>query len=139
MKPVEKPEDFIRRGKAKAATDSQFDKRVLDDSFVAMEQAVARRSRPRILRSRTVKFAAAVIIIAAGLLVIPSRQPHEEPPTGKVAESPVRMLSAMSLNMAYRKGGIEAVDSVSAEAFEALGAAPAKASMRELLTGLNGV
>ena len=143
MKPIDNTESFVRRGKAKVRTDAQMDTRVLDNSFAAMDEAATGRSSPAqmILRSKMARLAAAIVIITAlGLLMIPSEKSEQAPPPiGKVARSPAEMLSAMSLNMAYRRGGIEAVDEVSAEAFKALGSKPAKVSVRELLTGLNGV
>ena len=143
MKPTDNTEDFVRCGKAKVATDPQMDKRVLDDSFAAMDETVAGKSSVAriILQSRAIKLAAAaVIIIAVGLLVNQPEPPEQEPPEiGKVVKSPVEMLSAMSLNMAYRRGGLEAMDDLSNKAFEKLGSKPARVSVRELLTGSNGV
>ncbi|UCE46245.1 MAG: hypothetical protein JSW47_11540, partial [Phycisphaerales bacterium] len=136
-------EDFVRRGKTKVATNSQMDKRVLDDSFAVMDETVAGKSSVvrMILQSRAAKLAAAaVIIIAVGLLVNQSSPPEQKPPEiGNVAESPAEMLSVMSLNMAYRRGGMEAVDDVSDKAFKALGSKPDSVSLRELLTESNGV
>jgi len=143
MKPNENTENFVRRGKAKVATDPQMDKRVLDDSFAAMDETAV--GSPGIVRmivhSRAAKIAsAAVIIVAVGLLVNQPEPPEHKPPKiGKVVKSPAEMLSAISLKMAYRRGGIEAVDEVSNKAFEELGSGPASVSLRELLTESNGV
>ncbi len=143
MKPIENTENFVRRGKAKVTTDPQMDKSVLDDSFAAMDETAAGRSSVArmILRSRAAKLAAAAaIIMAVGLLMIQSNPPEQaHAPTRNVAKSPVEMLSVMSLNMADRRGGIEAVDDLSNEAFDMLGSQPAKVSIRELLTESNGV
>ncbi len=142
MKPIEDTEKFVRRGKAKVATNPQMDRRVLDDSLAAMDEATGSSSATRImLRSRVARLtAAAAIIIAVGLLVIQSNPPEQaHAPTRRVAKSPADMLSVMSLNMAYRRGGIEAMDDQSNEAFEMLGSKPAKVSIRELLTESNGV
>ena len=142
MKPIENTENFVRRGKAKVATDPQMDRRVLDDSLAAMDEATGSSSTTRMmLRSRAAKLAAAAaIIIAVGLLMIqsnPREQTHA--PTVNVAKSPADMLSVMSLTMAYRRGGIEALDNQSNEAFEMLGSQPTTVSIRELLTESNGV
>jgi len=142
MKPTDNSENFVRRGKAKVATDPQMDKRVLDDSFAAMDETAAGPSIVRMIaHSRAAKIvAAAVIIIAVGLLMNQPEPPEQKPPNiGNVTKSPVEMLSAMSLNMAYRRGGLEAMDDLSNEAFEKLGSKPAGVSVRELLTGSNGV
>jgi hypothetical protein len=143
MKPIDNTEDFVRRGKTKVTTDPQMDKRVLDDSFEAMDETTTGRAGvARTVLQRTVaKLAtAAVIILAVGLLITQSRPPQRaHAPGRKVAKSPAEMLSVMSLNMAYRRGGIEAVDDVSNKAFEMLGSRPAQVSMRELLAESNGV
>ncbi|MHC4315128.1 MAG: hypothetical protein ACYSW3_22010, partial [Planctomycetota bacterium] len=54
--------------------------------------------------------AVAVIIVAIGLIaVFVHRGPDEQIGSGN-GQSPTKMMSAMSLTMAYRRGGIEAVD-----------------------------
>jgi hypothetical protein len=144
MKPTEDIERFVRRGKPDVTTGRAMDKRVLDDSFDAMDKAIS-AGKPSaagmILRSRAVRLAAAaVIIVAVGLLMV-YRKPPVQPPPGiaSAAKSPAEMLTAMSLNMAWRRGGIEAVDEQSSKAFEMLGSKPAKVSIQELLVELNGV
>jgi len=47
-------------------------------------------------------------------------------------------MTAMSLNIAYRKGGMEEVDRQCDMAFEMLGPRPGKISVREILAELNG-
>ncbi|MEA3224562.1 MAG: hypothetical protein U9Q07_01330 [Planctomycetota bacterium] len=142
MKHIENTENFVRHGKANVATDPQMDRRVLNDSLAAMDEATGSSSATRVmLRSRAAKLAAAAaIIIAVGLLIIQSNPPEQEhAPTRNVAKSPAEMLSVMSLTMAYRRGGIEALDDQSSEAFDMLGSQPTKVSVRELLAESNGV
>ncbi|MHC4626730.1 MAG: hypothetical protein ACYTDV_07085 [Planctomycetota bacterium] len=142
MKPTENTEDFVRRGKAKVTTDPQMDRRVLDDSFEAMDEATGALSPARrTLRNRMAGLAAAaLIILGVGLLSNQFAPSEQEPPnTRRVAKSPAEMLSVLSLNMAYRRGGLEAVDDVSNEAFKMLDSKPAGVSVRELLAGSNGV
>lgn len=66
-----------------------------------------------IIKSRLAKLAAAaVIIIAIGLFLI-GRNPEEQTKNRtkiQVAKSPAEMLTVASLNVAYRKGGLEAVE-----------------------------
>jgi len=121
-----------------------MDKRTLNDSFAAMGETI-RANKPSaagmILRSRAAKLAAAaVIIVAIGLLMVYRNPPVQQPPQKEiVAKSPAEMLTAMSLNLAWRRGGIEAVDEQSSKAFKMLESKPAKASIQELLLELNGV
>ena len=145
MKPTENIEEFVRHEKPDVNTGDTMDKRTLNDSFATMDDTIrANKTNAAgiILRSRAAKLAAAaVILVTAGLLMLYRNPPapQEPPPTVSVAKSPAEMLTGMSLNMAWRRGGIEAVDEQSKKAFEMLGTQPAKASIRELLVELNGV
>ena len=145
MKPTKNIEEFVRLEKPHVTTDRQMDKRTLNDSFAAMDEII-RVDKPNaagiILRSRAAKLAAAaVIIVSVGLLMIYRNQPipQEPPKTVRVAKSPAEMLTGMSLNMAWRRGGIEAMDEQSRQAFKMLESKPAKATIQELLVELNGV
>lgn len=116
MKPIEDTEKFVRRGKANVTTDSRMDRRALDDSFAAMDETIAAgRSSVAmmILRSGAMKVAAAAaaaIVIVA--LFIVGRVPRGPEPArvGQQAASAIEMVTAMSLERAYRQGGIEAVE-----------------------------
>jgi hypothetical protein len=145
MKPVKNIEDFVKLEKPNVTTGETMDERTLNDSFTAMDETI-RAGKPNaagmILRSRAAKLAAAaVIIVSVGLLMIYRNppMPQQPPQTEIVAKSPAEMLTAMSLNIAWRRGGIEAIDNQSEKAFEMLGSQPAKASIQELLVELNGV
>jgi len=145
MKPARNIEEFVKLEKPDVTTGGEMDKRTLDDSFAAMDKTI-RANKPSaawiILRSRAARLAAAaVIIVGVGLLMVYRNPPvpQQPPQTVSVAKSPAEMLSAMSLNMAWRRGGIEAMDDQSQEAFKMLGSQPAKASIQELLFELNGV
>jgi hypothetical protein len=145
MKPTENIEESVRLEKPHVTTGGTMDKQTLNDSFAAMDETI-RANKPGaagiILRSRAVKLAAAaVIIVSVGLLMVYRNPPapQQPPQITSVAKSPAEMLTAMSLNIAWRRGGIEAVDDQSQEAFKMLGSKPAKASIQELLIELNGV
>ena len=145
MKSKDNIEEFVRLAKPHVTTGEQMDKRTIGDSFAAMNETIRagkRNAAGIILRSRAAKLAAAaVIIVGIGLLMV-YRNPPAPQQTSKivsVAKSPAEMLTAMSLNLAWRRGGIEAIDNQSEKAFEMLGSQPAKASIQELLVELNGV
>jgi hypothetical protein len=144
MKPEENIEEFVKLEKPYVTTGSEMDKRTIDDSFAAMDETI-RAQRPStpgtIFRSRATKLAvAAVIFVAVSLLMVHQNPPVQQPPQPEsVAKSPAEMLSAMSLNLAWRQGGIEAVDEQSDKAFKMLGSKPAKATIEELSVELNGV
>lgn len=82
--------------------------------------------------------AAAVIIVGIGLHAVLVHQGPGEQPVPKVAKSPAEMVTAMSLKIAYRHGGIEAVEKQFEKALEMLGPRPAKITVKELLAEFNG-
>ncbi len=144
MKSAKNIEEFVKLEKPQVATGGEMDERTLNDSFAAMDRTIRAgrlNTAGRILRSRAAKLAAAaVILVAVGLLMIYRNPPtpQQMPRTVHAVKSPAEMLTAMSLSIAYRRGGIEAVDEQSEKAFEMLGSQPAKASIQELLVELNG-
>jgi len=143
MKPTKNIEEFVKLEKPHVTTGETMDKRTLNDSFAAMDQTIRAKKRSTAgIRSRAAKLAAAaVIIVAIGLLMVYRNPPlpQQPPRTVNVAKSPAEMLTAMSLNLAWRRGGIEAVDEQSEKAFKVLGSQPAEASIQKLLVELNGV
>ena len=82
--------------------------------------------------------AAAVIIIAIGLHAFFVHQGPGEQPAPKVAKTPTRMMTAMSLTMAYRRGGIDAVDEQCDKAIRMLGPRPLPLTLGQLLSENNG-
>ncbi|MHC4088363.1 MAG: hypothetical protein ACYSWZ_19825 [Planctomycetota bacterium] len=82
--------------------------------------------------------AVAVIIVAIGLIaVFVHRGPDEQIGSGN-GQSPTKMMSAMSLTMAYRRGGIEAVDKQYEKAIRMLGPKPVGLTVKQLLKKTNG-
>lgn len=94
-----------------------------------------------IIKSPVTKLAAAaVIIIAIGLFV--SHQGPEEridmPVTSRVERSPAEMMTLISLNVAYRRGGMEAVEKQCEQALDMLRPQHKKISIQQLLAENNG-
>jgi hypothetical protein len=147
MKPTENIEEYVKLEKPHVTTGDEVDKRTLNDSFAAMDKTIRSNKQSvagAILRSRAVKLAAAAVIFVAISLLMVYRNPpipEQQQPNQMVsaAKSPADMLTAMSLNLAWRRGGIEAVDEQSGKAFKMLGSKPAKATIEELSIELNGV
>jgi len=142
MKPTENIEKFVRLEKPHVTTGGEMDKRTLNDSFAAMDKTV-RANKPNaagiILRSRAARLvaAAAVIILAVALPAILRNPdvPAEEP---DFTQSPVAMQSILSVNIAYRRGGLEAVDRQCQIAMEMLGPRPAEQTIEQILAEFNG-
>ncbi|MHC4587381.1 MAG: hypothetical protein ACYS3N_22875, partial [Planctomycetota bacterium] len=82
--------------------------------------------------------AAAVIIVAIGLMAVFLHREPGERVSPRFEKSPTKMMSAMSLTMAYRRGGIEAVDEQYEKAIRMLGPKPAGLTVKQLLTKTNG-
>ena len=144
MKPEENIEELVKLEKPHVITGGEMDKRTLNDSFAVMDETIQakRPSAARIiLRSKAVKLAAAaVIFVTVSLLMVYQNPPVQQPPQPpSVPKTPAEMLSAMSLNLAWRRGGIEAMDEQSSKAFELLGTKPVETTIEELSLELNGV
>ena len=147
MRKKEDIEKFVRVRKPRVTTSRQMDKHTLDDSFAAMEQTIRTKSAVHklsapgiIIRSRMIKLtaaAAAVIIVGIGLLAIFVHQGPGEQPV-PVVKSPTKMMSAISLTMAYRRGGIDAVDEQCEKAIRMLGPRPLRLTLGQLLSENNG-
>ena len=148
MKPKENIEKFIRVRKPHVTTSRQMDKRTLDNSFAAMDQTIRAKSASHkssalriIIRNRMIKLtaAAAVIIVGIGLLAIFVHQgPGEQNVTDIVAEafdSPAEILTMKSLKIAFRRGGVEAIENQCDKALKILGPEPASLSKADLFNG----
>lgn len=144
MKPIKHTEAFVKRARLQITTDPQMDKRVMEDAFEAMQKGTGASTSSTAWmwpQSRVIRLAAAaMILVAIGLLAIYFSQPKPVPSGPvQVATSSADMMSVMSLNMAYRRGGIEAVDDLADMAFALPESKPSRLSVRELLTESNGV
>jgi len=83
--------------------------------------------------------AAAVIIIAVHFFIThPDQRKQERPRIGEVTQSPVEMITAISLERAFQHGGIEAVENQFKKAFKPTGPAPRSLSIEQILKELNG-
>ena len=104
------------------------------------------KKRPNALRFlwvRPLVRVAAVIAIVAFVILLTHHRPvkHIAQPVATVANtvrSPADMLSVLSLSLAYRQGGLDAVDEQSKKAFELLGQKNTNVSIGELLNDKNG-
>jgi len=93
-----------------------------------------------ILKSSITKFAAAAVIIVAISFFVFHKEPLEQQRSQKVivTKSPAEMLTLRSLKIAYRNGGIEAVETQCEKAIEKLGLKPERISVQELLEDIIG-
>jgi hypothetical protein len=76
-----------------------------------------------ILKSPLIKIAAAVVIILAVTFFSTHQDPakQEQPGIAEIKKSPTEMMTAISLERAFRRGGIEAVENQCEQALKLLG------------------
>jgi len=147
-KNTEKHIKDIYTNKLQVTTTSDLDKRVLANSMSTFDKVKSEKAadtQPNILliiaKSRITQLAAAAVIITAISFVILNRgiteQPGSREPVVVAKSKPLaEMMTALSLNIAYRKGGIEQLERQCDEACQMLEPLPAQISVQELLTEL---
>jgi hypothetical protein len=94
-----------------------------------------------ILKSPLTKLAAAAVIILAVSFFSAHKDSSEQVETttvSKVTKSPAEMMTATSLNIAYRKGGIEAVEKQCEQAFKPIEPRTRSLSVEQILAEFNG-
>ncbi len=94
-----------------------------------------------ILKSPLTKLAAAAVIILAISFFSAHQDSSEQADTttvSKITKSPVEMMTAISLERAFRRGGIEAVEKQCEQAFKPIGPWPRSLSVEQILAEFNG-
>lgn len=93
-----------------------------------------------VLKSRMAKFAAAAVIIVGIGLFLAYLGPGEQGQGNvrQAAKSPAEMVTAMSFRMAYRRGGMEALEKQCDDAVRLLGPSHPSPSLADLAGDLNG-
>jgi hypothetical protein len=146
MRPTQNLEELVKRLHFKAGAD--LHERTISDALQAQAKSKEIKSASvglvnwRImLKSPLVKIALASLIILAVSFFVYNSRPVEKVNTvnvTKVTKSPAELLTVASLNMAYRRGGIKAIEKQCDEAVDKLGTQPAKITIKELLAEFNG-
>jgi hypothetical protein len=93
-----------------------------------------------ILKNPITKIAAAAVIILAVSFFITHQEPskQEQPNIVKATKSPVEMMTAISLERAFRRGGIEAVEEQCKQAFKPIAPRSGSLPIEWILAELNG-
>ena len=126
--------------------DAERNKKVFSNILQAFEKSRARKFVPAgpniwriILKSPLTKIAAAAVIILGVSIFITQQEPgkQEQPNIVEATKTPVEMLTVVSLNIAYRKGGMEAVEEQYNNAYKQLGP-PRSLSVEQILAEFNG-
>ena len=146
MKPTEDIEKRIKN--VNIIIDSESNKRVFSNILQAFEKSTAKDLAPTdqpniwrmIFRNPLTKLAAGAVIIIAISFFTARQGPGEQADTTvpKVTKSPVEMMTALSLERAFRRGGIEAVEKQFEQAFKPIGPRPRSSSVEQILAEFNG-
>ncbi len=82
---------------------------------------------------------AAAAILVVGLLLSRGRQTPSEPVARPplIAQSPAKIVTMASMRMAYRQGGMDALDKQFGDTLDVLGPRSSSVSVQELLEGSN--
>lgn len=147
MRPTEDIEKRIKN--VNIVIDSESNKRVFSNILQAFQKSTAKDLAPTdqpniwrmIFRNPLTKLAAAAVIILAVSFFIAPQGPDEQADTttvSKATKSPVEMMTALSLERAFRRGGIKAVENQCEQALKLLGPRTASLSYKELLSEFNG-
>lgn len=126
--------------------DTENWKQKFPEEFQALQSRAAKTPAHPIrcassLKSPFIKIvAAAVIILIIGFFMIrPADKKVEIAETADAKKSPAEMLTLRSLKIAYRNGGIEAVETQCDNAIEKIGKKPERITFQELLEDIDGV
>ena len=139
-----KPQDRIKRliSKSKVVTSPESDKRILGDALTYLEKLKQPGIWSTVICNPIGKLAvisAAIIVTISFFIVYPGPNENDEiVEIAKVTALPADMQSILSLNIAYRRGGMKAVDRQYQIAAEMLGPRPAQITMKQILTEFNG-
>ncbi len=128
--------------------DSESNKRVFSNILQAFEKSTAKDLAPTdqlniwrmIFRNPLTKLAAAAVIIMAVSFFSTHQDPgkQEQPKIVEVKKSPIEMMTAISLERAFQRGGIEAVEKQCKQAFKPIGPRPGSLSVEQILAEFNG-
>jgi len=141
MRPKENIEKFVKVRKPDVTTSGEMDKRTMDDSLVAMEHAMQASSVPSAIRiitiGRMIKLTAAAALIIAGISIFVHQGPGKQNVTivTESFDSPADIMTMKSLKIAFRRGGVEAIENQCDKALNILGPEPASLSMADLFNG----
>jgi hypothetical protein len=145
---VRSTEDIEKRIKnVNIGIDSERNKKVFSNILQAFEKSKAKEfasTGPNIWRtiskSPIIKIAAAAVIILGVSLFSTHRDPgkQEQPNIAEATKCPVEIMTAISLERAFRRGGIEAVEEQCKEAFKPIRPRPASSSIKQILAEFNG-
>jgi len=137
MRPKENIEEFVKAGKADVTTSDAMDKRTLEDSLATMEQAMQTKQAPSKIRIM-IKLTAAAAVVIVGISILVHQGPGEQNVTTTVfqaADSPAEIMTMKSLKIAFRRGGVKAIENQCDKALKILGPKPANISMADLFNG----
>jgi hypothetical protein len=145
---VSSTEDIEKRIKnVNIVIDSERNKKVFSNILQAFEKSKAKELPPAgpniwrtISRSPITKIAAAAVIILGVSFFSTHQDPdkQEQPGIAEATKSPVEIMTAISLERAFRRGGIKAVEEQCKQAFKPIRPWLESSSINQILAEFNG-
>ena len=145
MRPSENIEKLIKLCKPEVKAGDQMDKLTLNDSFAVMDETIGRKSFKfsmfALLRNRfAISTIVTAIIMIAGLLLF-QPEPNDKtdiPKITNVTQTPGEMMSLLSINLAYNRGGLDEVEKQYEKAVTKKSQQSKQITITELLAESNG-
>ena len=132
MKPADEIERRITH--TNETTSRDMDERVIKDIRHAMADSPCEPLR------WPAKLLAGAAVVIFTLLIVTQFSREPEPPRGPRATLSVgEMVSVKHLNMAYRRGGMQAIDALCEEAADRVDLRSGRMSLGDLMAELNGI
>ena len=148
MRSLKDIEKIIKNSKSYDKSSDQMDKLILEGSFAVMEETVRNKSLfskfsifALFMRNKiAVCVTSVVIIVIVGLLVSKPETGNEiQPPkVTDVTQTPAEMMSLLSINLAYNRGGLDEVEKQYEKAVTKKVPQPRQITIAELLAESNG-
>ena len=135
MKSAKDIEQSLRRAELDVEVNGKADRVVLDE-LTEVQRAASRTGRRTGSWSGALKLAAILAIVAGTALLVSRHGPPEPGPseTGRAIVSRLELATAMSLERAFRQGGLEAVEDQYRRVFGDTGRKVEAPSVEDLLT-----
>lgn len=138
-------EKIVRDGKPNVKTSKQLDKLILDGSHSIMDEFKLPSPKFNMLmllvRNKiAVCVTSVVVIVIVGLFVFQSEPENnfEPPKVIDVTQTPANMMSLLSINLAYNRGGLDEVEKQYENGVAKKGPQPKQITITELLAESNG-
>ena len=145
MRSSEDIEKIVRDGKPNVKTGNQLDKLIIDGSHSILDESKLLSPNLNMFiffvrHKIAVSAIAVLIILVTGMFMLqPETEINIEPPeVTDVIQTPAEMMSLLSINLAYNRGGLDEVEKQYEKAVAKKGSQAKQITITELLAESNG-